>query len=177
MPSQKNQAMLAQVQDKVNRSTAMYFIDYQGITHKQLEEARRELRANDSEVVVTKNTLMRIALKEKGIDAVEQLQGPFATLFSYSDPVATAKVLKEFFKKNSLGEGDGPSIKFGIFEGAIIDDKTVKMLANIPPKEVLIGKLVGLLASPYSKLVWTLNGNIQKLAMVLKAVEEKKAVN
>jgi large subunit ribosomal protein L10 len=172
MPSQRNQQLLAEVQDKVNKAVAMYFVDYQGLTHLQLEEARRELRKNNSEVAVTKNTLMRIALKEKGIDATEQLNGPYATLFSYEDPISTAKVLKDFFKKYNL-----QVIKFGIFEGAIVDDKTVEQLANIPPKEVLIGKLVGLLASPYSKLVWTLNGNIQKLAMVLKAIEEKKGAS
>ncbi len=161
--------MLAEVQDKVNRAVAMYFVDYQGLTHLQLEEARKELRRNNSEVAVTKNTLMRIALKEKGIDCREQLQGPYATLFSYEDPIATAKVLKDFFKKYNL-----PTIKFGIFEGNIVDDKTVERLADIPPKEVLLGKLVGLLASPYSKLVWTLNGNIQKLALVLKEIEKQK---
>lgn len=170
MPSQKNQAMLAEVQDKVNRAVAMYFVDYQGLTHLQLEEARKELRKNNSEVAVTKNTLMRIALKEKGIDAEAELQGPFATLFSYEDPVATAKVLKDFYKKYNL-----PTTKFGIFEGAIIDDKTVEKLASLPSKEILVGKLVNLLASPMTKLVWALNGNIQKLAFVLKAIEEKKA--
>ncbi len=112
---------------------------------------------------------MNIALQEKGIDAKSQLNGPQATLFSYSDATKVAKILKDFNKKYSL-----PLIKFGVFEGAIIDEATIMKLANLPTKEVLVAKLLGSLNSPISGLVYVLNGNIQKLALVLKAIEEKK---
>lgn len=160
---------MQEVQDKVSRATAMYFVDYQGLTHQQLEEARRELGKNNGEMAVTKNTLMRIALKERGIDAEEQLQGPFATLYAYEDAVAVAKILATFYKKYNL-----PTIKFGIFEGAIIDETQVNKIASLPPKEVLIAKLVGLLASPMTKLVYGLNWNITKLALTLKEIEKQK---
>ncbi len=168
MPSQKNIDELTKLKGKVDRSVAIYFVDYQGLTHQQLEEARRELRANDSEIEVTKNTLTSIALKDqKDIDAKERLQGPTATLFA--DAVKTAKILSDFNKKYEL-----PKIKWGILQGKTIEGDAVMALAKLPSKEVLLGKLVGTLQSPISGLVYALNFNTQKLAFVLRAIEEKK---
>lgn len=169
MPSQKNQQALQEIQEKVDRASALYFVDYQGLTHQQLEEARRELGDNDSEIAVLKNTLTNIALKNKNVDASERLNGPHATLFAYSDPIKTAKILVDFNKKYEL-----PVIKWGVFEGNVIEEETIRTLASIPPKEVLLAKLLGSLNSPISGLVYVLNANISKLAQVLKAIEEKK---
>lgn len=169
MPSQKNIKVLEEAKQKVEKSAAMYFVDYAGLTHQQLEEARRELKDNDSEIAVIKNTLMNIALQEKKIDAKERLQGPYATLFSYQDPVKTAKILTAFVKKYGL-----PKIKFGVFEGALIEESTIDQLAKLPAKEVLIAKLLGTLNAPISNFVYGLNANIQKFAMILKEIEKKK---
>ena len=147
----------------------MYFVEYTGLTHKQLEEARAELIAANAEMAVIKNTLMNIALTEKSIDAKEKLTGQMATLFSYEDPIATAKVLASFIKKYGL-----PKITFGIFNGEIVDEGTITKLSKLPSREILVGKLLGLLNSPISGLVYVLNGNITKLALVLKEIEKKK---
>lgn len=170
MPSQKNITSLESAKQKVERATAMYFVDYQGLTHQQLEEARRELRLNNAEMSVVKNTLLKIALKDKKIDVEDKLTGQSATLFSYEDPMKTAKILSLFVKKYGL-----PKINFGVLDGAIIDDKTIIKLASLPSKEILVGKLLGLLNSPISGFVYALNGNITKLARVLKEIEKKKA--
>ncbi len=169
MPSLKNQQELAELQEKVGKSTAMYVVDYQGLTHQQLEEARREFRENDAEIAITKNTLVNIALKEKEIDVADQLHGPTATLFAYSDGITVARILKDFNKKYDL-----PTIKFGIFEGNVIDADGVMKIASLPPKDVLLAKMLGGLNAPISGFVYVLNANISKLAMVLKAIEEKK---
>lgn len=168
-PSQRNVELLQKARDKVGKSQAMFFVDYQGLTHQQLEEARRELRNNNSEMAVVKNTLMNIALKEKNVDAEEKLEGAHATLFSYEDPVRTAKILAAFYKKYQL-----PKIKFGVFNGALIDEKTINQLATLPSREVLLGKLVGILKSPLNNLVYNLNYNTVRLVMVLKAIEKQK---
>src|SRR5690348_14188730 len=126
MPSQKNIQNLETAKTKVDRATAMFFVDYAGLTHQQLEEARRELKDNDSEIAIIKNTLMNLALKDKKIEARERLQGPYATLFSYSDAIKTAKILTAFVKKYGL-----PKIKFGVFEGAIIEESTIGDLAKL----------------------------------------------
>lgn len=170
MPSKRNIQLLEETKDKVDRANAMFFVDYAGLTHKQLEEARNELRDNNSEIAITKNTLINIALQEKKIDVADKLEGPQATLFSYEDPIKTAKILTAFVKKYGL-----PKIKFGIFNGNIIDEAMISTLATLPSREILIGKLLGLLNSPISNLVYVLNGNITKLALVLKEIEKKKS--
>lgn len=169
MPSVRNTSSLDEAKQKVDRATAMFFVDYTGLTHKQLEEARIELKNANAEMAVVKNTLMNIALSEKKIDAKEKLIGQKATLFSYEDPIKTAKVLTVFIKKYGL-----PKISFGVFEGDVIDEGMITKLATLPSKEILVGKLLGLLNSPLSGLVYVLNGNITKLALVLKEIEKKK---
>lgn len=171
MPSTRNSTLLEEAREKVGKATAMYFVEYTGLTHKQLEEARAQLTASNAEMAVVKNTLMNIALMEKSIDAKDQLTGQKATLFSYEDPIATAKILTAFIKKYQL-----PKISFGILEGSLIDDKTIVKLATLPSKEILVGKLLGLLNSPITGLVYALNGNITKLAQLLKEIEKKKGM-
>lgn len=172
MPSQKNIQLLDEVKQKVDRATAMFFVDYAGLTHRQLEEARNELRANESEIAIVKNTLMNLGLQAKNVDAKEKLQGPHATLFSYGDPIKTTRVLAAFVKKHGL-----PKIKFGIFEGSIIDEATIERLSKLPSKDILIAKLLGTLNAPISNFVYGLNANIVKLAVVLKEIEKKKATS
>lgn len=172
MPSQKNIQNLEYARQKVDKATAMFFVDYAGLTHQQLEEARRELKENDSEIAVIKNTLMNIALQEKSIDAKEQLQGPYATLFAYSDGIKTAKILTAFTKKYGL-----PKIKFGVFENAIIDEAMITRLSTLPSKDVLVAKLLGTLNGPITNFVYALNGNIQNLVRVLAEVQKSKGTN
>jgi large subunit ribosomal protein L10 len=173
MPSSKNIQLLEETKAKVEKSTALFFVDYAGLTHKQLEEARNTLRDQNSEIAVVKNTLMILALKDKNLDGIaEKLQGPQATLFAYEDGIKTAKTLADFIKKHGL-----PKIKFGIFEDKVVDREMVMTLSKLPSKEILVGKLLGLLNSPISKFVYALNGNITKLALVLKEIEKKKATN
>jgi large subunit ribosomal protein L10 len=169
MPSQRNIQLLEELKEKVDKAQAMFFVDYAGLTHQQLEETRRELTAAESEMGVFKNTLVNIALKDKN---VKKLEGPHATLFSYGDPIKTTKVLAAIIKKYGL-----PKIRFGIFEGNMIDEAMVTKLSTLPSKDILIAKLVGLLNAPISNLVYSLNANIVKLAMILKEVEKKKGVN
>lgn len=169
MPSQKNVQKLDEIRQKVDRATAMFFVDYSGLTHRQLEEARRDLKDNDSEIGIIKNTLMNLALREKKIDAGEKLQGPFATLFSYQDPIKTAKVLAALVKKYGL-----PKIKFGFFEGGLIDDAMILRLSTLPSREALIAKLLGTLNAPISNFVYGLSANIVKLALVLGQIKNKK---
>lgn len=169
MASQKNIQSLSEIKEKLEKAQAVFLVDYTGLTHQQLEEMRRELGNAKAEIAILKNTLVNIAFQEKKIDAAEQLKGPHAVLFAYEDPISVAKILVAFNKKYQL-----PVIKFGVFENNIIDEGKITTLSTIPPKEVLIAKLLGLLNSPITSLVYDLNFNIQKLAQLLKAIEEKK---
>lgn len=168
MPSQKNIDLLTELKEKVEKAKALFFVDYAGLTHKQMEEARQELEKAESELAIAKNTLLNLALKDKKID-VKKMEGPHAALFSYNDPIATAKVLAAFVKKYGL-----PKVRFGIFEGGVIDEAMVSKLATLPSREVLIAKFLGTLNAPISNFVYGLNANIQKLALVLDQIKNKK---
>ena len=170
MPSSKNVTSLEEIKNKLETAQAVFMVDYTGLTHIQLEEFRHDLATAKAEAAILKNTLVNIALQEKKIDAAEKLKGPHAVIFSIEDPIGAAKVILAFNKKYQL-----PIVKFGIFENQIIDEGKVTQLSTIPPKEVLIAKLLGLLNSPITSLVYDLNFNTQKLAQLLKAIEEKKA--
>lgn len=169
MPSSKNITSLEEIKGKLDSAQAVFLVDYTGLTHIQLEEFRHELATAKAEAAILKNTLVNIALQEKKIDASDRLNGPHAVIFANEDPIAAAKVILAFNKKYQL-----PIVKFGIFENNIIDEGMITTLSTIPPKEVLIAKLLGLLNSPITNLVYDLNYNIQKLAQLLKAIEEKK---
>ena len=170
MASQKNITSLEEIKARVAKAQAIFLVDYAGLTHIQLEEFRVSLALVKAEVAILKNTLVNIALIDKKIDASDRLKGPHAVIFANEDPIGAAKVLVTFNKKYQL-----PTIKFGIFENAIIEDGMIVQLSTIPPKEVLLAKLLGLLNSPITSLVYGLNFNIQKLAQLLKAIEEKKS--
>lgn len=172
MPSSKNVEQLEQIKDKLNRSSAVFFVDYQGLTHQALEELRRSLYDIDGEIAVLKNTLFNIALREKDIDASERLNGPHAMVFAYGDAAAVAKALMNFYKQYEM-----PTIKFGVFENAIIEDDKVKAIADLPSREQLLGMLASALQSPLQKLVYDLKYPITGLAIALKEVEKKKSTN
>lgn len=172
MPSQKNTTSLEDIKARVDKAQAIFMVDYTGLTHIQLEEFRIELAKVKAEAAILKNTLVNIALTDKKIDATERLKGPHAVIFANEDPIGAAKTILAFNKKYQL-----PVVKFGVFENSVIDEGMITQLSTIPPKEVLLAKLLGVMNSPITNLVYGLNFNIQKLAQLLKAIEEKKQAN
>ena len=140
---------------------------------KYLEEANMieisEL-VKDIEFTVAKNTLIKLAAKELGISGVDEfLKGPTALAFSYDEPTDPAKVIKEFLK-----DFDKPSVKGMIFDGEIFASDQFDRVANLPSKEQLLSKLVGMLNSPMSKLSSTLGGSVSGLLGTLTQLESKK---
>src|SRR3989344_5395129 len=120
---QKKEAIVVKLSEKVSRAKAMVFTNYQGMTHKQLEELKKGLRKADAELVVAKNTLLaRTKIGELKTEVEQHLKNPTATIFAYSDVVLPLKELSKMIKTLKL-----PKIKFGIFEGkAITADEVVR---------------------------------------------------
>lgn len=177
MPAQRKIDIVAKLADKVGHAKSLVFTNYQGLTHKQLEELKRALRSVDAEFVVTKNTLLELALEQAQSSKLktqnlETLQGPTATLFAYSDILAPLKELAKTIKTFKL-----PTIKFGVLEGKTLTGEEVLRLSALPSREVLLAQLVGQMKAPISNLVYNLNYNIQKLVLTLKAIENKKATS
>ena len=168
---QKKAVIIAEISEKVEKSKAMVFTNYQGLTHQQIEGFKKGLKKLDAEYAITKNRLLKRALEERNHSVDEHsLEQPTATLFLYGDPIGPLKILAKMVKDTQK-----PEIKFGIMEGQMLDDKAVVRLSTLPPKEVLLAQLMGMMQSPLTGLHRALSWNIMKLAMTLKAIEQNKA--
>lgn len=159
------------ISGKMKAAKAIVFADYRGLTVDQDTQLRNALRKAGVDYKVVKNTLTRFAANENGLGGLDTyLNGPTAMASSDSDPVAPAKILSEFAKKY-----DKLEIKVGVVEGKIIDSNGVKALAELPPREVLIARVLGGFNAPISGFVNVLNGNMRGLVVALNAIAEQKA--
>ena len=165
---EKKEHIVSELSEKVGRAKGMVFANYQGLTHKQLEELKKAVKTVDAELVVTKNTLLKLALGKAAKDGTS-FNGPTATLFAYSDVIAPIKELAKTIKLLKL-----PEIKFGILEGKIVEAQDLLRLSTLPSHEMLLAQLVGGMKAPIYGLHRALNWNMQKFVMTLKAIEKTK---
>lgn len=171
MPNAENKQMLADIKADIEGCGAMWVVDYRGLSVKEIQLLRRAIRESDAQMKVYKNTIMHIALTEldcPDLDAV--LAGPSAFVFAGEDPVASAKILRDFAKENENLE-----IKGGMMDGAFVDAAQVNEIANLPSREELIAKLLGTITNPLVKTVRVLNGPMEAFARVVSAIGEQKA--
>ncbi len=175
MPSEKileqKKAIVEDLADKFGRAASAVLVKYEGITVEQDTAMRAALRAAGIEYTVIKNTLISKACDKAGFEGLKgELEGMNAMAISFDDPIAPAKVLKEYAEKIETFE-----LRGGILDGKVIDKATVKELADIPPKEVLIGKLLGSIQGPLYGLACGLQAIIDKSGEAVPAAEEAPA--
>ncbi|MBC8591597.1 50S ribosomal protein L10 [Wansuia hejianensis] len=161
---------IEEIKGKIDKAQAVVLVDYRGLNVEQLTELRSQYRKAGVEYKVYKNTMMRFAFKDAGLeDFNEFLKGPSAIAFGYDDPVQVAKITSEFAKDNEQLE-----IKAGIVDGKVIDINEVKRLANLPSREVLIAQVLGGVNAPIQGFANVLQGTIRSLAIVLNAIAEEQ---
>ncbi len=175
MPKEKTlnqkRAVVEEISVKIKTAKAIVLADHRGLTVEQDTELRNALRKAGVDYKVVKNTLTRFAAKENGLDGLDSyLNGPTAMATHATDPVAPAKVLSEYAKKF-----DKLELKAGVVEGRVIDINGIKTLAELPPREVLIARVLGGLNAPISGFANVLNANLTGLVVALNAIAEKKA--
>lgn len=170
MPTAKKEAAVVELKERLSQSQNLFFTNYAGLTVEAITKLRGELRKDGSTYAVVKNTLFGIAAGEDLAKQLEQfLAGPTGVVFAGTDPVAPAKALKQFSDDNKALE-----IKAAYIDGRLVDPSQVAALAALPPKEELIAKMVGSIASPLRGLVTVLSGNQSGLVRVLNAIREQK---
>ncbi|WP_304150259.1 50S ribosomal protein L10 [Mitsuokella multacida] len=169
------QAVVAQLKEQLESAKGVVLTSYKGLTVAQDTELRRELREAGVSYHVVKNTMLRIAAKEAGIEGIEEhLDGTTAFAFSTEDAVAPAKVICGFIKKNKLEDAEVLTVKVGMVEGKVIGVDEVKALAALPSREELIAKLLGSMNAPISNTVNVLQGVIRNAVYVLDAIRSQK---
>ncbi|HAI95761.1 MAG: 50S ribosomal protein L10 [candidate division WWE3 bacterium GW2011_GWE2_43_18] len=171
----KNLETVKSLKEKVARAKSIVFADYRGLSAGNANDLRAKLKGENSEMLVIKNTLLKVALEEEKIktdDIKKDLEGPTMAVFSFEDPIASIKTIFEFAKKLEL-----PKIKSALIEGVYADSARVEVIKNIPSKEVLLSQVVGNLKSPLSGFVGVLGGVHRKFVYAMDAIAKKKATN
>lgn len=162
MPSQKileqKQEVVRVLSEKMRNAASGVLVKYEGITVEDDTKLRAALRAAGVEYSVMKNSLTGRACEEAGYGDMKQyLTGMTAIAISEKDPVAPAKIMKEYSDKIKSFE-----IKAGFVDGAVVDASVVMTLATIPSKEQLIAKMLGSLMSPIQKFAYVLQAKADK---------------
>ncbi len=165
MPTAKKEAAVAELQELMQKSSAVIVTDYRGLSVSALTNLRTQLRKTDTEYHIAKNTLTSLAAKSAGVEGLDvALEGPTALAFVLGDPSASAKVLSDFSRTSRI-----LSIRAGLLNNRVISAEDVQALADLEPREVLIARVLGGLNSPVASLVGVLNASISSIAYVLQA--------
>lgn len=164
MPNAKvlseKQAIVASLTEKIQGSAAGVLVDYKGITVAEDTALRAELRKNNVEYAVVKNTLLRFAVNNCGMEELDGLlNGTTSLAICQDDPVAPARVINDFAKKLN----DKFEIKGGFMDGKVMSLPEVMALAEIPPLPVLRAQVLGTMLAPISGLACVLNQIAEKM--------------
>jgi large subunit ribosomal protein L10 len=169
VPTQEKAEAIAELKEKVQASKLVVMTKYVGIRADQSESLRKKLRDEKVSLKVYKNTLAKRVLDELGYgEAAAFMDGPTGWAFS-TDPVAPAKVLKDFSKDVPLVEMVG-----GVLDGKVVTKAQLNALANLPPRQVLLGQVAGAVAAPISSLASILQALPRNLANALDQVRKQK---
>ncbi len=173
MPAQVKYGLVEGLKAKVERSKAVFVGEYRGMTVAQSTALRAKVREAGGELKIAKNTLFAIAMKEAGLNPLPEdlMKGPNIFALCYDDPVAVAKVLKEYANDKTQ---KAFILKGGQLEGQLLSLDQLMALADLPSKEVLRGQVVRTIAAPLSGLVNVLAGTIRGLVTCLAEIRDKK---
>lgn len=151
------------------KSSLAAVADYKGFTVSEITDLRKRLRNDSAEFKIAKNTLIKIAIKETNLSELESLlEGPSALLLGYGDPTACAKTYVEFTKEIEKGD-----IKGGLFEGKLLNKEELRAIATLPPKEVLLGQIAGLLVANTREIAGIFESLIRDIALLAEEVAKK----
>lgn len=162
--------MLEDITNNLKKAELVVITDYRGLNVKAINDLRGRLRVENCIYKVTKNTINRLACRQAGIEELEAFfEGPTAIAYSSDDPVAAAKIFNEFGKENET-----LVIKGGMLSGRLLSSEEVRALGEIPPRDVLLSKVVGGFQAPIRGLAGALQGTLRKLVYAVDAVSRQK---
>lgn len=166
-------AVIDRLAEEIESSSAVFAVDYRGITVAQVADLRTKLRAADTTLSVVKNSLTELAADKAGAEALKEiLTGPTALAFVRGDAAAAAKTLSDAQRETQVLEFKG-----GLMEGKAVSPDEIRAISKLPSREVLYGQLVGVVASPLNGLARTLNALISGVAIQLRAIADQGLVS
>ena len=173
MPKAEKVELVNKLKEQMEASTTMLLSDYAGLTVDQMTKLRKTLRENDVKFLIAKNTLLKIAADSIGGEYgkfADYWKGPTAVAFSEGDPTVSARLLYKFAKDNKK-----PVFKAGLVDGIIYDNVKLEQLAKMPGKDELLSKVVGVIVSPLTSLVGTLDGILREFVVTIDGIAKAKA--
>ena len=170
MPAQSKYEMLEKVNKSLDASQGLFVVDYRGLTVKETQEFRRSLREVGANMKVYKNNIVKIALKEKNLLAIDEiLEGTCAYIFFENDSVDAAKVIKEAAQKLKKIEVLG-----GIADGKALNAEEAKAYADLPNRSQLLAMIAGAISGVARGLAVSINEIPSGLARSISAIHEQQ---
>lgn len=152
--------------EELKAAKSVVLVNYSGMGVAKQQELKKQLSEVGSKMIVVKNTLLKLAGEKAGINpqVLEEsvLSGQTALIVSEVDPIGPIQVLGKFAKENEI-----PQMKVGIVDGSFQDEGSLKKLATLPGRDVLLGQVLGALMAPSYSLVGVLNAGPQMLVSML----------
>ena len=172
MPNQVKLDIVEKSTERLKEASGIYFASYTGMSVNQATEFRKLCRETNVDYSITKNTLIKIAAKNAGYEDQfnDMIKGQIAIATSIEDPVAPARIIKEFNKKNN----DILKVVGVFVEGNLYDSDKYKVLAELPTRDELITQFASILNQPMTKLAGVLSATMTKLAGTLTSLKEQK---
>lgn len=172
MPNKENIAAVQELKAKLEQSQLTLVGEYRGLTVSDMAELRNAVRKTNAEVIVAKNTLVKIAASEVGVTGLdEHLGGPVALMLAYDDPIVTAKALNDYLK----GAKKAINMRGGVMGPTVVASGDIERIASTPSREQSIAKVLGGVNAPASRIVGALQGVMRNVAYILAQVGEGNA--
>ena len=151
-------AVVEEIKEKFESAKSAVLVDYRGLTVEEVTELRSQFRAAGVEYKIYKNNLVKLAIKDTQFEPLSQdLTGPNAIAFGIEDAVVPAKIVKEFAKTHKNLE-----LKSGVVDGDYCNLEQITEIADLPSKEVLIGRFLGSVKAPISNFAYFLSNLIKE---------------
>jgi large subunit ribosomal protein L10 len=169
MPLKKFQKkkIIDDLKEKIEKQKILFFVDLKGLKVKDLSNLKKRLKKVDSQIKVSKKTLLKLALKERGIDLnVKKMEGEIASVFGFKDEILPAKTAYQFSLENK-----NIKILGGYFEGKFREAEEMITFAQLQTRDELLGRLVGSISAPVSDFIYVINANIKGLLQVLTQIK------
>lgn len=165
MANPRNIKSVEELRGLLEGKSTFFLVDYQGLSAAELNALRGKVRAQGGRILVAKNTLINVVLKEQGVEGLgDRLKGPTALVLTGEDPVGPVKAITDYAKDHSK---DLPTSKGGILEGTVVGPEAMIRVAKLPAREQIYAELVGVLQAPLQQLVGVLEGPQRNLVSVI----------
>jgi large subunit ribosomal protein L10 len=170
MPTAEKAKTIEELAAKLRDSRGAVLLDYRGLDVAAISDLRRQLRAQEVEFQVAKNTLLRIASDRAQIDvAPDLLTGPTAIAFGWRDEVTPAKLLTDFARRNRVVQ-----VKGGIIGGRSMGAAEIGRVAELPSRAVLLAQLIGVIQAPLARALAVVQAPAREIAGLAAALKDKK---